>query len=76
MRSRGKEVHVGTARGKDVYLDRTLPYPDPASQHQGCPRPRPVTSLFSQVPRVRTRPGGGGAQSSVTPFPVTDVLWI
>lgn len=74
MWSCGREVRVGTTRGKDVYLDCTLPCPDPAGQHQGCPRPRPVTSLFSQVPRVRTQPGGG-ARSSVTPSPVTDVLW-
>lgn len=59
MWSCGREVRVGTTRGKDVYLDHTLPCPDPAGQHQGCPRPRPVTSLFSQVPRVRTQPGGG-----------------
>lgn len=71
MQSRGREVPVGTTRGKDVYLDHTPPSLGPAGQHQGHPSPRPVTSLFSWVPRVRTQPGGSPEQCHPPPWSQT-----
>ena len=71
MWSRGREVRVGTTRERMSTrtasgLVQTQPASSRAARGHGL-------SLPSSPGWVTTRPGG--ARSSVTPSPVTDVLW-